>query len=540
MFPLKMVLLLAAFGLAKGCQEKKASSSVAGSGTFTINLGSEPATINPFTAADVPAGRLHDFTFDNLLIRDLDTNDWEPAVAESWEISKDKKAFTFKLREGVVWHDGKPLTVEDVKYSFEAIFDPDMNTAHLRPYYENIKLAEILDARTIRFSVKDEYFKNFDVVAELRLVPKHYYSDKALKKEHNKKIIGSGAYKLISYEKGKRFILEQNPDWWGRKDPKYSKQWTFKRMVLRFIKEQNIVMESFKKGDLDHIPMNPDTYLNKTSGPEWGSRLFKFKIQNKAPKGYSYVAWNNSHPILKDKSVRKALGMLYNRDEAMAKFEFNLSSFSDGPIYTDSDYHSPKSNPLLFDPKGALAELSAAGWKDTDADGILDKMINGRKTPLSVTVLEPSEDYAKYITIYKEEAKKMGVEINVKIIEWNSLVKLIDERKFDAIHMAWGAGDVDIDLKQIWHSGTGAQGSNFISYKNTEVDRLIDESRRTFEKSKRIPILQKASELIASDYPYLFMFSPVTNFYAINDRIERVKDTYQYGLGFQTWQLKTP
>lgn len=535
--PIRMVLLIMAFVVIQGCQEKGAKSGK-GKDTLTYNLHSEPTTIHPFNATDGYSRALFSYACDRLMIRDIDTNDWKPALAESWEISKDKKTFTFKLREGLVWHDGKPVTPEDVKFSFDGIFSPDFNAAHMRPYYENVNSPEILDARTVRFTVKDDYFGNFDQIGDLFIVPKHYYGDQALKKEHNKKLICSGAYKIAKYEKGKRFVLEQNSDWWGRKDPEFSKYWQFKRFVLRFIKEENVEMESFKKGDLDFIGMSPAAYMTKTTGPEWGKKIHKVKTSNKTPKGYSYVAWNLKNPIFADKNVRKALAMLYNRQLAMDKFELGVSAHADGPIPVSSEYHSPNLKPVTFDPPQALKILRENGWKDTDGDGILDKVLKGRKTQLSFTILAPSEDYTKYVTIYREEAKKMGVEINIKNIEWNSLVKLIDERKFDGIQMAWGGGDVDIDLKQIWHTSSINGGSNFISYSNPEVDKLIDLSRRTFEKEKRIPILQKASEIIASEDPYLFMFTPVSVMYGYNDRINRPKDTFNYSVGLSRWTIQ--
>lgn len=537
LFPLKMVLLLAAFGLAKGCQEKKTSAA---GNTITINLGSEPASIHPNVSTDAYATRLYAYTIDMLCTRDLDTNEWKPGLAESWEISKDHRSFTFKLRDGLKFHDGKPVTVEDIKFSFDMIFDPALNTAHLRPYFENINSPEILDSRTIRFTAKDDYFNNFTTIAGMWVLPKHFYANQANKKEFNKTIVGSGPYKLVGYDKGKRFVLEQNPDWWGRKDPEFAKHWNFKRVVLRFISEQNVVMESFKKGDLDYIGMNAESYLNKTSGSEWGSKVFKVKTENKAPKGFSYVGWNNNHPILGDKTVRKALGMLYNRDEVMAKFEHNLSAHAAGPIYPASDYQPEDLRPLTYDPKGALQLLTGAGWKDSDSDGILDKVIKGVKTPLSITILEPSEEYSKYITIYKEEARKMGVEINVKIVEWNTLMKLTNERKFDAIHMAWGAGEVEVDLKQLFHSSMIEQGSNFIAYRNAEVDRLMEEARRTFDRPKRIALVKKYTKLIVDDHPYLFLFTPTAVMYGYSKHMVRPKDTFNYSIGTQTWTVQAP
>jgi peptide/nickel transport system substrate-binding protein/microcin C transport system substrate-binding protein len=532
----KLSVLVAVLFVLTGCQES--GEKRASSGGFSVNIGGEPTTLNPLTSTDAYAQTVQGYIIEGLLERNLDTYEWEPGLAEKWEVSGDKKAFTFVLREGVKWHDGKPLTVEDVKFSFDAIFDPSLNTAHMRPYFENIEKVEIVDPRTVRFTVKDDYFKNFEVCANgLAIIPKHFYGDASKKKEHGKMLIGTGPYKLASYDKGKRIVLEQNPDWWGRKDPNQSKTWNFPKLTLRFVQEDNVVLESFKKGDLDYIGLRPEAFVKKTEGAEWGTKLFKVKTVNKANKGYTFVGWNMKHPVLSDKKVRRALSMLYNRDLAMNKFEFDLSAHADGPVEPSSDFHPPTAKPSVFDPQGALKLLTDAGWKDTDGDGVLDKMIAGKKTPLSITILEPSGDYMKYLTLYKEEAKKVGVNFELKQIEWNSFIKLIDERKFEAVRLAWGPGAGDPDPKQIWHSSSQNGGSNFNHYANAEVDRMIDAVRRTHERPKRIEMLQKVYTLIAADDPYLFMFAGKTTLYAHNTRIQKTRDTWTYGVGTQYWTL---
>ncbi|MBY0516769.1 MAG: peptide ABC transporter substrate-binding protein [Bacteriovoracaceae bacterium] len=531
----KIVVLIAVLMSLVSCQEKKATGS--SQKTFSINIQGEPTTINPLTSTDGYAQDVQGYVLETLLDRDIDTYEWKPALAEKWEISPDKKSFTFTLREGVMWDDGKPLTVEDVKYSFDVIFDSTFNTAHIRPYYESVEKLEILDPRTVKFTVKDEYFKNFDTCATLTIIPKHFYTDKNRSKEHNKVLIGTGPYKISQYEKGKRFVLEKKEDWWGRKVSAESVKWNFNRIVLRFIKEENVSLESFKKGDLDYTGLRPEQYMKKTDGAGWGEKLFKVKTVNKSAKGYTFLAWNLKHPILSDKRVREALAMLYNKQLAMEKFEYNLSDNADSPVAPSSDYHSPNIKKIEFNPAQALKVLNSAGWKDTDGDGVLDKVINGSKTKFTVTILEPLADYVKYLTIYKEEAKKVGVEFEIKQIEWNSFVKLLDERKFDAVRLAWGAGSVDPDLKQIWHSASQAGGSNFNNYSNPEVDKLIEKSRRIYPRAERIPVIQKITELIAADHPYLFLFAGKNTIYAHNSRIQKTRDTYNYGVGSQYWTL---
>src|SRR5690606_24878541 len=130
---------------------------------FYLNVsGGEPTTLNPITSTDGGAAEVQGYVLEGLLTQDLDTYEWKPALAESWEVSKDGMEFTYRLREGVKWHDGQPLTAADVKFSFDVIFDEKYNTAHKRPYYESIKEVQILDERTVKFIVKDTYFQNFD------------------------------------------------------------------------------------------------------------------------------------------------------------------------------------------------------------------------------------------------------------------------------------------------------------------------------------------------------------------------------------------
>ena len=129
--------------------------------------------------------------------------------------------------------------------------------------------------------------------------------------------------------------------------------------------------------------------------------------------------------------------------------------------------------------------------------------MTGKKRKFSITILEPNEGFVKYLTVFKEDARKAGVEINIKLIEWNSFVKLLNEKKFEAVRLAWTAV-VDWDPKQIWHSDSIDGGSNFISYSNPEVDRLTDKARLIQDRDERIEVLQKVERLIVEDAPYVW------------------------------------
>ena len=129
--------------------------------------------------------------------------------------------------------------------------------------------------------------------------------------------------------------------------------------------------------------------------------------------------------------------------------------------------------------------------------------------------------------------------MELKYLEWNSFLKLIDEGNFDSAALAWGGGDLEWDPKQIWHSSSAVVGgSNFINYKNPEVDKLIDEARLTLDKKKRVQTLQKVYEIIASEAPYVFMFHPKFGFYAHSKKMGMPGDTFRFNTGLNFWWMQ--
>jgi len=182
--------------------------------------------------------------------------------------------------------------------------------------------------------------------------------------------------------------------------------------------------------------------------------------------------------------------------------------------------------------------LSAAGWSDSDKDGLLDKKLNGKLVPFGFEILNANKDSEKVITVIKEDMKKAGVKLKITTVDWTAFVKALNERKFDAVIMSWGGGGVQPDPNQIWHSKSIAgTGSNFVSYKNAKVDALIEKAVTITDRKKRLAEFHKIHAMIAEDTPYIFLFEPKYELYAVSSRIERPQDTYVYSRGVQTWSL---
>lgn len=507
-------------------------------GNFVVAIRAEPATLHPITSTDVYARMVHDFTLASLLTKDSETYEWKPYLAEKWDVSKDGKVFTFWLRKGLTFHDGHPMTAEDVKFSFDAIFEPKYNAAHLRPYYEGIAKVEIVDPLQVKFYTKELYFLNFDIAAGMSIIPKHIYSDVEKSRKMNKEIVGSGPYRIEKYDKGQKIVLKKFNGWFGKNLPEFAGLYNFETISLRFVKDENVYLEMLNKGDLDFNELSPEQYMKKTEGGNWGKSVLKVKAENVTGKGYRYVGWNLENPLFKDKDVRIALAHLMNKKEMISKFRYDLSVPATGPTDVFSDYASPNIKPMDFDPKKAGELLTKAGWKDSDKDGILDKMVNGKKMDFKFSLIHSNKEYEKYLTYYKEDLKKAGIEMELKYLEWNSFLKILDEGKFEALSLAWSTG-IEFDPKQQWHSSSAVPGgSNFIKYKVPEVDRLIEQARAELDRKKRIVLLRKVYERIANDAPYVFMFNEKFLLYAASSKIDRPVDSYKYSMGSDYWFAK--
>lgn len=500
---------------------------------FYFNANTEPTILHPINGlTQGGTSAVNAFIIESLLERDIETYEWKPLLAKKWEISKDKKEFTFYLRKGVFFHDGVELTSEDVVFSYNAIFDDKYKAVAVRSYFEGIDRAEVIDRYTVKFYMKNKNIQNFKQIASLNIVPKHFYLQEKKKSFFNKNVVGTGPYKLDLFKRGNRIVLLKNKKWWN----KNSDEWHFPKVVIRFVSDQNVALEMLKKGSLDFLPLRAEEYVKKAVGPLWGKAVHKVKTQNSTPKGYNFIAWNMRHLILKDKRVRKALYHLVNRELMIKKFEYGYSEPLSGPVYPQSPY-ALRTKPVDFNPKKALKLLKSAEWSDTDGDNILDKVIDGKKRKLSINILEPWEGFTKYLTIFKEDAKRAGVEINIKVMEWNSFIKLIDERKFDAVRLAWNA-QIDWDPTQIWHSKSIDGGSNFIGFSNKRVDEIAETARVTFDKEKRIKMLKEAQKIIIDEAPYVWFSNKASSMYGHTDRILKEKDTYKYGVGYSKWKFK--
>lgn len=509
-------------------------------GVFRDHFGAQPHTLHPLNATDVYGNIILGKIYETLVDNHPDTFEHIPLLAERWETSPDKKSYTFHINPKAKWQDGKPVTAKDVKFSFDVMFQKKLKTrAKWASYYGNFKGVKVVSKRVVRFEVKKDHFLNFIRVADLRIIPAHKFTTKDPNKTSlRKKPMGSGPFQFSKWVKGRSIKLKRFKKYWGRSLPQNQGAFNQNIHLTKIIRTDKVALETFKKGDLDLIGLTPEQWTKESTGSKWGmgaksgKKLIKLDITNKQPRSYYYVGYNLQSDLFKDVRVRRAMSHLFDRETFIKKFYHGLRAKAVGPFEVNSPYSSPKVKPIPFSPKKALKLLREAGWEDTDGDAILDK--NGKPFKFTVMTANP-ETPVKVLTLAKETMKKVGVELNIKVVDWTSFLQLIDEFKFEAVMLGWSRSPYP-DPTSLWHSKSAVKGGlNFVRYKNPEVDKLIEAGVKTIGKKQRIKLFRKIHELIYRDQPYTFMLELSHKLVAYNSRFKTVKPWYEYTLGSYYW-----
>jgi len=534
------ILLLAAVSCKSGGEENEtatnedaATRESPGAGEpvdgdwLIYHLGAEPGTLNPIVATDAYEGVINGGNvYETLIERDNETLELKPLLAESWEISEDKLTYTFKIREGIKWHDGTPFTSADVVFSYKTIMNPKVDAPQLRSYYQEIRDVEAIDDYTVKFTYARPYFLALEFCGGMPIVPKHIFE----KGDFNtnpagRSPVGTGPFKFVKWTTGREVVLEKNPDYWGEKPH-------INRIVFRIITDSSVALQVLKRQELDVASLSPIQWEKQTGSPDFEKHFDKFSYFT---PNYSYIGWNSRRPYFADKRVRTALAHLVNRELILDKVMYGLGAIVTNPFYINSPEYDKSIEPIPYDPAAARNLLEEAGWLDHDGDGIRDK--DGVKFSFEFLIPGGSETGEKIATILKEELDGMGIDMTIRKTEWAVFTTRLNERNFDAVTLAWSMG-IESDPYQIWSSTQAESGSNFIGFKNAEADRLIETARKEFDRDKRIELYRRFSEIIHEEQPYTFLFCRKATV-AVNKRFENVT-VYPLGIEPTEWYVPLP
>lgn len=505
-------------------------------GQLKMVLSEDPEVLNPLLSTSDYAVDVQTWACDSLLRRDLDTYAWQGAIAEKWELSKDNAAVIFSIRDNVFFHNGEKLKAEDIQFSFD-IYKKNTNiNSSIASYFDGIDSVEILSPSKIKVIFKNNYFKNFEVAATNWILPKSTYD---VKTQLPNQLICSGPYQLETYEKGKKVSLKVFDKYFGFNVNHLRNFNNFQSIEFQIIKDEDIRVEKLKKSEIDFLEFpNADLLERKLSSDIAQKALVKVKLENKIPKAWSFIGWNLAKPVFADPNVRRALNLLVNKDEINKVFFDSQLSVINGPFLHTQEYGA-KIKPFVRDVKASTSLLKKAGWVDSNKDGILDKTIDGIRMDFKFVLTYANKDFEKVWQFLRDDFRNFGIDMELKYQDFNIMMKAKNDLSFDALALSWAGGGVDPDPKQLWHSESSVKGgSNFVGYKNPEVDKLIENGRMVLDRKKRIAIFEKMYQKIADDNPYLFLFMDKYNYYAHVNKFNKSKDTFNYGVGLNTWSLK--
>lgn len=509
---------------------------------------SDAEKLNPIVTNDATAQGIYIYIFENLLEIDRVTYELTPLIAKSMPVvSDDHLTYTFDLKENVTFSDGVPLTGEDVIFTMKVIKNPFTDAQALRNYFMDVKNVELVDGNKykVRFNMSKPYFRAIYSIGDMEIIPKHILDkdgmaekfswdnlDAAQKSFDSKKfpemqkfadflnseevsrdakyLIGSGPYMLDKWTTGQSVALKRNDNYWNKKEiPNFPA-----KLIFKTIKDQNAAVVAAKNKEVDHMEVyQPIDFVENVKSPE----QFSLKKALVIEPQYNYISWNNKHPIFSDKKVRWALGYAIDRKSIIDKIVYGMGSTIQSHIFLKSRFLNTDLPEIPFDIGKAKQLLSEAGWKDSDGDGILDKVIDGKKVDFKFTFINNTNPKRKkVILIIIEQLKQLGIEANMQEYEWSVFLDRIKKHDFDACFAGWQLTVTPDDPYQIWHSSQAiGEGSNYFSYLNPESDKLLEQNRIEFDDTKRMEILKQWQKIVYDDQPVTFLWSePVRYLYS--------------------------
>jgi len=452
---------------------------------------------------------VHNMVYETLVGLHPTSLEYIPAIASHWQISADKKTFRFRIDPNAKFSDGIPVTADDVIASWKLVVDEGLQDPARMVVYSKFEQPVAESKYIVSVHAKTESWQNFLYFAQgLYVYPAHVLKNLTAKTyvETNqyKMLPGTGPYMISEQdvEKGKVIKMRRRKDYWASKQRRNIGLSNFDEIQEIVVRDRGLEFEMFKKGDLDVYTVNRASmwvqeldYDNIKRGLNQ-----KRKIFNHNPQGIQGLAINARREPLTDVRVRKALAHLFNRESLIEKIMFNEYLISDS-IYFGSVNENPKNEKVRYDPAKAVQLLAEAGWKDRDSSGRLVK--NGR--PLSVEVLYVDKASSeRLLTPYQEELRKVGITLNLRLVTFETLVKLLDERTFEVASMAY-SGSLFPDPEGNFQSKLADQKNtnNITGFKNKRADEIIDAYLREFDLSKRVKLLQELDGIVTGEHHYL-------------------------------------
>jgi len=503
-----MVLLM---GLAVVPSAFAASPSATDEGsTFRVGWLLEPENLNPFIGLLGQDYEIWHLNYDYLVGFDAKDLSPRPELAESWSVSEDGTTWTFKIRQGVKWQDGEPLTAGDVAFTFNYIVDNDLQT--LAVYTGGITGATAVDDTTVEITTEKP--KSNMLAMVVPIIPEHIWgkiSARAATSTYRNPvpIVGSGPFQVVEWSKGKYIRLEANEDYWGGA-PKVHE------LIFENYKSADTMTADLKQGAIDAAIELPQAQVPALEQTE-GVTLLKGTHWRFNELGFNCYDSPDSmgNPVLLDEKFRQALNWAIDRQKIVDVAFFGQADVGSTLIVPYSDYHwEPAADKAYaYDPEEAKTQLDLAGYEDSDGDGIRETK-DGKPLDLRLYVTTDSPENQTAAKLIAGWLKDVGVGVTLRIVDAGVLLDAQYNYKGDTyapdydMYIWFWTYDVDPEMMLGVPTPQQIEGWNDTLWTDPEYTELFTEQEQTIEVEKRIPLVQRMQEIAWESSPYMIFAYP--------------------------------
>ena len=523
-------------------------------------------TFNPYTLKGDPAAGLA-FLYESLMTSPQDEAFSEYGlIAESVEMPKDRSWVIFTLRADARWHDGKPITVEDVIWSLETLRKE--GRPFYRYYYKGVAKSEKLSARRVKFTFGDTENRELPLImGQLPILPKHYWASRDFNATTLVPPVGSGPYKIKSFVDGRSITYERVRDYWGRNLPVNVGRYNANVIQYEYYRDATVSLEAFKSGDYDFRSENTSkVWATGYTSPAFRRGLYKtVEIRHESPTGMQGFVFNTRKKIFKDPRVRHALSyafdfewtnktLFYGQYTRTASFFSNSELASSGtPSKKELAVLEPLKNqipPEVFtkaylppktDGSGRIRKqlrqarklLRVAGWAITDG-----KLLNGPGDPFRFEILLVSPAFERVVLPFIRNLKRLGIGASVRTVDTAQYRRRLDGYDFDMVVSTFGQSlSPGNEQRAFWGSDSAVRrGSrNLMGISNPAIDKLVDLIIASPDRQSLITRTKAMDRVLLWNH-YVIPQWHLQNFrVAYWDKFGRPAKTPKYGLALDSW-----
>ncbi|NWF76537.1 MAG: peptide-binding protein [Nitrospirae bacterium] len=484
-------ILFAGIIILSGCRGDVKKSRAAD--TITIAISSEPKRLNPVFLTDLISYSVSGLIFSGLTKFDKDMK-IKGDLAESWDILDGGRKIIFHLKKDVLWHDGNQFTANDVVFTYNTFISPSVATS-LKDNFGSVKEVRALDPYTVSVSYDEPYGSALESWT-VGIIPKHILQHKDVNNTSFENFpVGTGPYKLREWVHGQRLWLEAFDSYHAGR-PKIT------NLIIRIIPDTATQFLELKAGSIDLMELSPMQFNNKTGHEDLSSDFVKYRAGSFR---YGFLGLNLIDRRFQDKRVRQAISYAIDKDAIINSVLRGFGSRSTGPYPPEAWYYNREAKSYAYNPQKALELMIEAGWKK-GTDGILRK--NADLMSFMILTNYENKENIKTAQIIQSNLKAIGIETDIRTLEWQAFRhNVISKHQFEAIVLSraylW-----DPDIYELWHSSKTKEGEwNFLSYKNKELDMLLENGRRAITIADRQRIYHKLHELLAEEQPCIFLYN---------------------------------